>query len=1166
MQLPDMRTLNQLLKNVPEPVADALRHVSIESHLQLDRSQNEMRGEYEAVARDSVFDSLSKNVRISALERGQHSMHFAPPGVTDDVPMNPQNPAEVSANLPSLIQALSVNETTGALQYKARRERHTMGSLTQRDTDADWTALAGLVAEDARLASGTATGQLAYWNNATGVNQWQPFALGASGTFLRCNGAGNAPDWTDQLPLTLHARSHTSHHWSDTDNGGAGAWVASDDAIPTATINHTGLLPALPFVEEPAFQLLDGNSTWRQPDWLDVQAWFSNTTATQGLTEDSPDKVLIMRVQSDGDDGFEYRGQALGLLEALLATDVPDLTAAWPRYLRKVKRETNPGSGVYEWAFEWEDLEDSDLLPSATPGAFARWVNETGTYGNRLLSFTPSLGIMAWTPNQAGVGSLTALQPPPDTPNKTLVSDAKGQWTIGDAGAPATHAATHLAGGADAIPLAKAPDGGTPAAAGLMRGYTGFSAEFLDGTGAFRIPPVGLQINETDLNTGHGIFYGDAVAGWQSRAGTYADIVRWFRGSTSVSENAPTMILTMSPEKVASDPDQFAYRGAAVGADSEFLLDMLDGDATTQNAAWLFPVQVPIETTTPGVYAMQGQLKTLIDALLDADITDTSSAFPKYLRKVSNGTTTSLEWDDIEDSDRFPAATFSGIAQFGTDGSRLFKKSIASKSILYWDAGIQALATDTTHENLYLRKDGSWATPIDNNTDSGWPSGGTAGQVFTSKGGSSEGEWAAIPLLPERPQSGLFPVVLSAASSVATPGWVYPVDLVLESAISGDRPDRALIEWNNTLKTMDYWQPATPAEGQILYWYGNDGIKSLLVPEGSGTRNFLSWVGGGLSPAWVDENDLVDYIPLAKSYVQDAGPPTGWPAAPGLLAALPTTDVRESKWLRGDNSWQDAPAASTSAAGVIQLEPSATGSKYLNGAGQWTTPPNTWWHPGTGTSGYVLTADEYGEPIWAALPSTEWPDFGESPVFPQMLVATATDAEPAWVNVMAQLSTGGTSTANNAVMIYNNTGKKFAPVSIPAIGETDVYVLKLTHTTGLPAWTEIDVLPALPESDEEYKWLRGDNSWAEIPLARSYDAGSGPPSGSSALNGLLQKLPDTSVRESKWLRGDNSWQDAPINEDVDTKLDNLKAIVSEIIADLTGFITVSTPWNAVWTE
>jgi hypothetical protein len=151
----------------------------------------------------------------------------------------------------------------------------------------------------------------------------------------------------------------------------------------------------------------------------------------------------------------------------------------------------------------------------------------------------------------------------------------------------------------------------------------------------------------------------------------------------------------------------------------------------------------------------------------------------------------------------------------------------------------------------------------------------------------------------------------------------------------------------------------------------------------------------------------------------------------GVIAPGTTGQFLQSAGTGTAPAFAALPAATTSAAGVIQLETSATATMYLNGAGQWTTPPdtNTWWHPGTGNAGEVLTSDGDGDPIWAP-PANDWGDFADDD-FPQMLVGEMSSGETpvpvySWKTLIKQVvdGVGEDTPLDKSIMLWDTaTGK-----------------------------------------------------------------------------------------------------------------------------------------------
>jgi len=413
MIMPDMRKLNEMLRNVPPDTANAVQHVAVEMHLQLDRVSNSMRSEYEDAARDSVMASFDAASRMTAIELGMNkTVHYAPPGLTDPAANAQSNPPVA---LPTEIAELSYNATTGKLEFKRRTTRHVMGSLMSSTVDETYTALAAMPG----IMPGTAIGQMLYWDSS----KWATVAAGAEGKFLKSNGAG-MPGWDSPVfALPYHA---TSHMTGGDDAIALARFVASVvEGVPGASVD--GLLRGLPDPARSDYDklFLGPNNTWvpwyigtanpydmlRQlpiygtgenanvvvgwdwqpfvPDMADMQVWFGENTGeawipAAGNDPGSAGEPWLMMVAKPvsvtvGEaQQLAFQGKIVTVAEALLAMEAANKTDAWPKYLRMV-----PAGAA--WRLEWEDLEDTDMTDSTNIKGMACFLGAADTDENRLV-------------------------------------------------------------------------------------------------------------------------------------------------------------------------------------------------------------------------------------------------------------------------------------------------------------------------------------------------------------------------------------------------------------------------------------------------------------------------------------------------------------------------------------------------------------------------------------------------------------------------------------------------------------------------------------------------------------------------------------------------------------------------------------------------------------
>jgi len=766
----DLKQLDKRLSGVDPALADAVRFVYIDTNLGLEDTRRTLSDRLQAGLTDGALDAFEQDSALSELRQqvnAQRSNEFAPPGITDAEAMD----AAGTAALPAVIQELTVE--SGVLKYKARRERHTMGSLTQRDADATLTALAGLEATDTRLASGVSEWQLARWNNT--ATQWQPFVLGADGTFLKSKGAGVAPEWIS----FLHAASHIT--------GGT-------DVIPVATASATGLLPMLPGTNQYS-SFLNGLGNWRAlsmadwylgtalnydmlrvlpvygpdnpetgeptisgwdwqpfaPDMDDMAVWFSGAPAVDA---DDPWQMLIARPVSNGDtpETFTYQGETVSIADAIMGIQAANVTDGWPKYLRQI----SDGAGGF--TLEWEDLCDSDPV---TNGMLPYWyLNE-----NEVRLKTIGSGVAGFVLTSAGENS-----PPTFTSLPAATTSAAG--VIGP------------------LPTEVA------------------NTKFLDGTGAFVVPPFSAD--------GH------------LHTGVYAPV-----------HSHPYV------------PLDYDYPLAEV-------LSWLTEAATAADDPWQLLVLKPVSNGEPinETFSYRTSKETIADAIMGIQAANVTDGWPKYLRQISDGAGGfTLEWEDLCDSDPVTNGMLpywylnenevrlktigSGVAGFvltsaGENSPPTFTSLPAATTSAAGVIQLEPSGTATT----YLNGAGQWTTPP--NTDT-WPFGGTPGQVWTSDGGA--GGWA------DGSDSGLpaysgddFPQMLIGASSGASAAWVN----VMEQLTSGILSDNAVMTYNSTDKTFEPFHGGTAIAG--LFWNANAGLKTVSS-AGVVDKSFLRWNAGG-EPTW----------------------------------------------------------------------------------------------------------------------------------------------------------------------------------------------------------------------------------------------------------------------------------------------------------------------------
>ena len=460
-----MLDLQDVLAQLPDdPTANALRDVHVEMHLQLDRISHDLRSEYLDSLQDLALASVETGSRVASLERNPpRFMNFAPPGVTDVSEGSSLLPDE---DLPKVIYDLEYDTATGKLKYKARRERHVMGSLTQRVAVEDG-AWQELTLEDPRLPDGTAAGQLLMWSGEA----WQPFGQGEAGEFLVSLGAGEIPGWSDDVAsaghdhddlyaLIGHSHAYTMRNWYYGDNAG------NFDML------RYGPLPGTP-------EIVDWHAF--MPDDVDLQGWFSGSGAADA---DAPWQLLVQVPVDQGVGlGFKYEGTRKGIVD-VLEQAVYGLDSS-PR-------------GILAWS------PDNKLFVSQVPGT-------TTEGGYALLGVKAVDGVVTalpWlhvpTDDQPGL----VPQLPVEKAGKYL--DGNGQWADLAVSADPNHAAVHLGyWSEDEVPVWVPGDiaeysGGTLPGWVPRKPESGAATKYLRADGQWAVPPFwypGTSGNDGDVLT-----------------------------------------------------------------------------------------------------------------------------------------------------------------------------------------------------------------------------------------------------------------------------------------------------------------------------------------------------------------------------------------------------------------------------------------------------------------------------------------------------------------------------------------------------------------------------------------------------------------------------------------------------------------------------------------
>ena len=246
----------------------------------------------------------------------------------------------------------------------------------------------------------------------------------------------------------------------------------------------------------------------------------------------------------------------------------------------------------------------------------------------------------------------------------------------------------------------------------------------------------------------------------------------------------------------------------------------------------------------------------------------------------------------------------------------------------------------------YLRQDGSWQVPPDNNTTYGNMTSAAAGLAPAGGSGTTkylrqDGTWQVPPndnttyAVVSTTANGLAPKVTSTSGFLKGDGtWATPTNTtyaVVSTTANGLAPK--VTDTSKFLKGDGTW--ATPANTT----YGNmtSAAAGLAPAGGSGTTKYLRQDG-----SWqVPPNDNTTYGNMTS-------------AAAGLA---PAGGSGTTKYLRQDGSWQVPPndnttygTFSTAANGLVPKPASAATTSYLNSSGTWTTPVGTTYSAGTGIS------------------------------------------------------------------------------------------------------------------------------------------------------------------------------------------------------------------------